>query len=213
MAIDLNSALQTLPGFPQLTGPRVRLRGPRDDDTDALFALFSDAAVMRYWSRAPMTEPSEAAGMIVEMGESFAQRDKIGWVIAERGDDVAIGTCTLFRFERRHRRAEIGYALRRDRWGRGIATEAVSLALDWGFRTLGLHRVEADIDPRNLPSRKLLDRLGFASEGVLRERFFIGDEVTDSEIFGLLADDWRKNVVRRSAPGHTWQSAAEELLL
>ena len=63
---------------------------------------------------------------------------------------------------------------------------------DWGFRALGLHRVEADIDPRNLPSRKLLDRLGFASEGVLRERFFIGDEVTDSEIFGLLADDWQR---------------------
>ena len=60
------------------------------------------------------------------------------------------------------------------------------------FRTLGLHRVEADIDPRNMPSRRLLGRLGFASEGLLRERFFIGDEATDSEIFGLLADDWRQ---------------------
>ena len=192
MAIDLNAALQALPGFPQLTGARVRLRGPLDEDTDALFQLFSDAAVARYWSRAAMHEPSEAAALIVEIGEAFDQREKIGWVIAERRGDAVIGTCTLFHFDRRHRRAEIGYALRGDHWGRGLAGEAVSLALDWGFRTLGLHRVEADIDPRNMPSRRLLGRLGFASEGLLRERFFIGDEATDSEIFGLLADDWRQ---------------------
>lgn len=192
MTIGLDEALQALPGFPQLVGTRVHLRAARDEDTDRLFQLFSDPTVMRYWSRAPMTEPSEAAGMIVEMGEGFDQREKIGWVITERRGDAAIGTCTLFRFDRRHRRAEIGYALRSDHWGRGLASEAVSLALDWGFRTLGLHRVEADIDPRNMPSRRLLARLGFASEGLLRERFFVGDEATDSEIFGLLANDWRR---------------------
>lgn len=213
MVLDLGAALHGLPGFPQLAGARVRLRAPRDEDTDALFGLFSDPAVMRYWSRAPMTEPSEAAGLIVEIGEAFEQREKLGWIITGRDADAAIGTCTLFHFARRHRRAEIGYALRGDHWGRGIATEAVSLALDWAFRTLGLHRVEADIDPHNLRSRNLLLRLGFAAEGVLRERFFVEDQATDSEIFGLLADDWKKNVARRSAPGRDWQSTAEELLL
>ena len=63
--------------------------------------------------------------------------------------------------------------------------------LDWGFRALGLHRIEADIDPRNAASRRLLARLGFTSEGTLRERFFVGDEATDSEIFGLLREQWR----------------------
>ena len=62
--------------------------------------------------------------------------------------------------------------------------------LDWSFRTLGLHRIEADIDPRNDGSRKLLGRLGFASEGLLRERYFVGEEITDTELFGLLASDW-----------------------
>ena len=105
-------------------------------------------------------------------------------------DDSVIGTCTLFRFEPRHRRAEIGYALRSDLWGRGLASDALALALNWGFRTLGLHRIEADIDPRNDASRKLLVRLGFISEGVLRQRYFVGDEISDTELFGLLADDW-----------------------
>jgi ribosomal-protein-alanine N-acetyltransferase len=62
--------------------------------------------------------------------------------------------------------------------------------LDWSFRALALHRIEADIDPRNDGSRKLLERLGFSSEGLLRERYFVGEEITDTELFGLLATGW-----------------------
>jgi RimJ/RimL family protein N-acetyltransferase len=198
--IDVATALAALPAFPRLQGKRVRLRGPLGSDADALFALFADADVMRYWSRPPMTTRGEAEGLLVEIDEGFAQRTHLNWVIAQRQDDAVIGTCTLFRFEPRHRRAEIGYALRSDHWGRGLAAEAVSLALEWAFRALALHRIEADIDPRNAGSRKLLERLGFASEGVLRERYFVGDEISDTELFGLLASDWtaRSSQERRS---------------
>lgn len=189
MSFDLPAALAALPAFPQLRGPRIRLRGPRAEEADAVFAIFSDPEVARYWSRPPMTVRDEARAMIEEMLEAFAERAKIGWVVTDR-DDAAIGTCTLFNFDPRHRRAELGYALRSDLWGRGLAREAASAALDWAFRSLKLHRVEADIDPRNDASRRILQRLGFASEGVLRERFFVGDKATDSEIFGLLAEHW-----------------------
>ena len=188
--IDIAATLAGLPAFPQLQGKRVRLRGPRNEDADALFALFSDPAVMRYWSRPPMTTLGEAQGLIGEMLDSFEHRSLFNWMITTRDDDDVIGTCTLFRIDPRHRHAEIGYALRSDRWGRGIAGEAVALVLDWAFRRLDLQRVEADIDPGNDGSRRLLSRLGFASEGVLRQRFFVGDEATDSEIFGLLAEGW-----------------------
>jgi len=189
--IDIAATLADLPAFPALAGRRLALRGPRDDDIDAMFALFSDPEVMRYWSRPPMTARGEAEGYVAEIGEAFAERSKLNWMVVRRADDVAIGTCTLFRFEPRHRRAEIGYALRPDHWGQGYAGEAVGLALDWAFRTLGLHRIEADIDPRNDGSRRLLQRLGFASEGRLRERYFVGDAVADTELFGLLEQDWR----------------------
>lgn len=191
-AIDIASVLAGLPGFPQLQGKHVRLRGPRREDADALFQLFADPQVMRYWSRPPMTTRSEAEGLIEEIDESFAQRTKLNWMVTLRSDDVVIGTCTLFRMEPRHRRAEIGYALRSDYWCRGLASEAATLALDWAFRVLGLHRIEADIDPRNQSSRKLLQRLGFASEGFLRERYFVGEEISDTELFGLLESDWKK---------------------
>ncbi|GAA4860063.1 GNAT family N-acetyltransferase [Luteimonas vadosa] len=192
MPYDLKATLQGLPDFPRLEGPRVRLRGPRDQDTDALFAVFSDPRVMRYWSRSAMATPSEAAALIVEIGERFEQRETINWVVADLQDDAVIGTCTLYQFSPRHRRGEIGYTLRSDLWGRGLAREAVALAVDWAFDVLALHRVEADVDPRNEPSRRLLQALGFRSEGVARERFFVEDQPTDSEWFGLLAADWRK---------------------
>jgi RimJ/RimL family protein N-acetyltransferase len=188
---DIAAVLAALPGFPELRGRRVRLRGPTLDDSDALFALFSDPEVMRYWSRAPMRERGEAEGLIGEILGSFERRELLNWVIAGH-DDGVIGTCTLFRFDPRHRRAEVGYALRSDHWGRGLASEAVSLAIDWALHALDLHRIEADIDPRNDASRKLLERLGFRSEGVLRERFFVGDLATDSEVFGVLASEWRE---------------------
>ena len=187
--IDIAATLASLPAFPQLQGKRVRLRGPRREDADALFALFSDPAVMRYWSRPPMTTLGEAQGLVGEMLDSFEQRLLFNWMVTARDDDGVIGTCTLFRIDPRHRHAEIGYALRSDHWGRGIAGEAVALVLDWAFRQLDLQRIEADIDPRNEGSRRLLLRLGFSSEGLLRQRFFVGDVVTDSEMFGLLAGE------------------------
>jgi ribosomal-protein-alanine N-acetyltransferase len=189
--IDIAATLAGLPAFPRLHGRRVDLRGPTPDDADDVFALFSDPGVMRYWSRAPMRERGEAEGLIVEMLEAFERRELINWVIVDADDRVA-GTCTLFHFDPRHRRAEVGYALRSDHWGRGLASETVSSAIDWAFNTLDLHRVEADIDPRNQASRRVLERLGFRSEGVLRERFFVGDSATDSELFGVLASEWRE---------------------
>ena len=136
-----------------------------------------------------MTTLGEAQGLVGEMLDSFEQRLLFNWMVTTRDDDGVIGTCTVFRIDPRHRHAEIGYALRSDHWGRGIAGEAVALVLDWAFRRLDLQRVEADIDPRNEGSRRLLLRLGFSSEGLLRQRFFVGDVVTDSEMFGLLAGE------------------------
>ena len=69
--------------------------------------------------------------------------------------------------------------------------EALCTLLDYGFNVLGLHRVEADIDPRNAASARSLVRQGFKHEGTLRERWLIAGEVCDSDLYGLLARDWQ----------------------
>lgn len=183
--------IAALDGFPALQGPRVRLRGPRADDDAALFAIFADARVARYWSRPPMQDIGEARERIAQIRTSMDERKLINWMIADESDAV-VGTCTLFGFDPAHRRAELGYALHPDHWGRGLASEAATLALDWAVDAAGFHRIDASIDPDNLASRTLLHRLGFLTEGVQRESFFVGDRVTDSELLGLLAGDWRR---------------------
>jgi RimJ/RimL family protein N-acetyltransferase len=177
--------------FPTLKTQRLALRPLVDGDIEALFAIFSDPEAMRYWTTPPMKAIAEAEALLRDIQRHAEAETLFQWGIARREDDVVIGTCTLFRIDREHRRCELGYILRRDLWGRGFATEALTALMDHAFGTLDLHRVEADVDPRNDASLRLVERLGFRREGHLRERYFVAGEVQDSVIYGLLAPDWR----------------------
>ncbi|MHB8912039.1 MAG: GNAT family N-acetyltransferase [Lysobacter sp.] len=177
--------------LPALAGERIRLRGFRADDLDAFFALHADPEVMRYWSFPAWTELSQAQERFASARSGHDPERLLCWAIAQRTDDQLIGGVTLFAIDRRQGRAEVGYSLRSGHWGRGLAREALQLALAHAFDTLGLRRVEADIDPRNNASCGLAERMGFVREGVLRERWLVAGELQDSAMYGLLARDWR----------------------
>jgi ribosomal-protein-alanine N-acetyltransferase len=179
--------------LPTLVAPRVELRWLEDADTDALFGIFSDPEVMRFWSWLPFTERAQAAELLEEIRRHFQARTLFQWGIARRSDGRVIGTTTLHRLVNADRRAEIGFALARAEWGQGLASEAVSTALAFAFETLGLHRMEASADPRNAASIRLLERQGFQREGYLRERFHLGDEIQDDVLFGLLRREWLRS--------------------
>ena len=177
--------LPTKAALPLLQGERVQLRAYCDDDADALYAIYSDPVVMRYWSFSPWSERSQA--------DDYLRRDRdyvgdgmLAWAIARREDDELVGTVTVLGINRAQGRADIGYALSSAQWGKGIAQEAVRLALAHAFDVLQLRRIEADVDPRNTGSCRLLERLGFTREGLLRERWKVSGELQDSAIYGLL---------------------------
>jgi len=177
-------------GVPTLTAGRVVLRPLRAADVPDVFRVFSDPAAMRYWSTPAMSSQGEAVRLVEEIQARQAQGDFIQWGVVERGSDSVIGTCTLFQIVHEHRRAEVGFILGRDHWGLGLAREAVSAMITHAFDTLGLHRLEADADPRNERCLKLLQRLGFREEGRLRERWHVAGEIQDSVLLGLLRADW-----------------------
>ena len=170
---------------------RLELRPYGPDDVDALFALKSDPVVMRYGSHAPWSERQQALERIERDRSEMAAGNYVSLAIFGPGEPASIGQCALFELDEQCRRAEVGYSLAPSAWGRGYANEAVSALLDWGFAELNLNRVEADVDPRNTPSVRALERLGFTGEGRLRERWIVNDEVCDSWIYGLLARDWK----------------------
>lgn len=178
-------------GPPRLAGTRTELRGFREDDFDALFALHSDARVMRYWSFPAWTAPEQARDYFSRGLAANDPDDMLCWVITLPPADALAGTATLASIDRAQGRAEIGYALGSAHWGRGLAREAVSLVLDHAFGALGLRRVEADIDPRNKASMRLARSLGFRQEGLLRERWQVAGEACDSAWHGLLAREWQ----------------------
>lgn len=185
---------------PVLAGPRTRLRGFREDDFDPLFALHSDPVIMRYWSFPAWTDKAQADDYFARALAARDPESMLCWAITLHGTDTLIGTTTLFRIDRIQGRAEIGYALSSLHWGQGLGREAVALALDFSYDVLDLRRVEADADPRNRGSMRLMQALGFRQEGLLRERWQVGGEISDTAWFGLLAREWRehrKSLIRR----------------
>lgn len=170
---------------------RLVLRPLREADARAFFEIWSDAEAMRYFSFSTMTHIDEAEARVARNVQTSASGESLACVLESRETGEALGECVLFHANEQCRRAEIGFSLRRTYWRGGYMREAASAMIDHAFGTLRLNRLEADIDPRNVASAGLLERLGFVREGLLRERWIVGDEVSDSALYGLLASDRR----------------------
>ena len=177
--------------LPTLLTERLALRWLTVADAPALYEIFSDPDVTRYWSSPPLADRQAAEALLAEIHELFDRRSLLQWGIARRSDDLVVGTCTLAALAPAHRRAEIGFALGSRHWRQGYAAEALPALVDFAFGELGLHRLEADADPRNHASIRALERLGFQREGYLRERYHMNDEIQDAIMYGLLRRDWR----------------------
>ncbi len=176
--------------LPTLESPRLRLRQLQVADIEDLFAIFSDEQTMRYWSHAPFKDRTEAEAYLRNIDAGRINGTHLQWGIALREDDKIIGTTTLFSLNPKHRRAEIGYALASRFWRSGFGREALMVVLEHAFKSLGYLRIEADIDPRNVASCHLVEKLGFRLEGSLRERWHVEAEIQDSAIYGLLAREF-----------------------
>ena len=180
-----------------LATPRLALRPQQAADAGALFEIFSDPRAMRYWSTPPWTTPQQAVERIEQDNAWLEEGAALRLALVPRGaaeQDLGrgvIGTVSLFAFDAASQRAEIGYILAPRAWGRGLMHEALCALVAYAFGPLGLRRLEADIDPRNERSGKALERLGFRPEGLLRERWSVAGEVSDSALFGLLAREWK----------------------
>jgi len=173
-----------------LATERLLMRPLQAGDAPGVFAIFSDARVSRYLSRPTWTAVSQAEEHISRDLAALAAGQYLRLGLECRADGALLGECCLFNRVEGSRRAEIGYALAHAHWGRGYMHEALQALLAYGFGPMGLNRIEADIDPRNRGSAASLQRLGFRQEGLLRERWIVSGEVSDTALYGLLRAEW-----------------------
>jgi [ribosomal protein S5]-alanine N-acetyltransferase len=176
---------------PTLHTAGLRLRGFTDADADALFALHSNAYVLRYWDAPPWSERLRAELFITACRQMAEEGTGARLAMHRASDEVFIGWCGLTRWNPDYHSASLGYCLAEAAWGHGYATEAANALLQWGFDTLDLNRVQAETDTRNVASARVLEKLGFVREGTLREDCVVNGDVSDSWVYGLLRREWR----------------------
>jgi RimJ/RimL family protein N-acetyltransferase len=171
---------------------RLLLRPLELSDSGAYLDIFSDTMTLQYWSNEPISKIEEAESLIRQDIEWSASDNCICLGVALADSNLLIGKITLFQLSEQNRRAEVGYVLDRRHWGKGYMTEALGWLLTHAFDVMKLHRLEADTDPDNLPSLALLEKFGFAQEGLFRDRWWVHGKWHDSVMMGLLEEDYRK---------------------
>lgn len=183
--------------FTPLETERLRLRHFIDADLEPFMAYRNDPDVARYQSWEAITE-REAREFLDEQkliqpgvpGQWF----QIAAELKETG--MLVGDCALKIEEDDARQAEIGYTFARDYQGRGLASEAVACVLDYALLTLGLHRVIAITDCRNIASVALLERLGLRREGHFIQNIWFKGQWGDEYLYAILREEWQH--IRRS---------------
>lgn len=183
-AIDL-----AFESFPTLETAHLRLREITPDDAEEIFAIFGDEEITRYYDLYTFRTLGEAYDLIDYMADAFTSERQIRWGIERKADGLLVGTCG-FVWLRPHR-GEIGYDLARACWGQGIMAEALGALLEYGFRTLDLNRIEALTMVENERSARLLRRLGFTEEALLREYDYFKEAFHDMRLFAMLRREFR----------------------
>ena len=173
--------------FPELSTTRLLLRQLTLADAPSVQHLRSNKAVMQYINR-PLTQTlQEAEAWVLVVLEALAANNGITWCIClKEAPQEHIGTIGLWRIEKENYRAEIGYMLEPHLQGKGLMYEALQAVVEYGFRELKLHSIEARIDPRNSASAALLKKGGFVQEGYFRENYRLDDSFADTAVWSLL---------------------------
>ncbi len=176
----------------ELLGSRIRLRDLADEDFETTHVYGSDPEVVRHMAWGP-NSPQDTRGFIQRARESAAATPRSDFELAivesRPGGGGHVGGCGLMKRRLQYREYEIGYCLARHAWGRGLATEAVRLMLDFAFGELAAHRLYACVDLHNRASQAVVEKAGFRLEGTQLRDTLIRGEWRDSLIYARLCDE------------------------
>ena len=187
MSIEINKSIFKI--FPDLESERLFFRKIVSSDASDLFSIRSNDDVMRFMDVSRFKSISDAEKMIGSIEESYQIESGVNWGIIEKHSNIFVGYFGFFRLIPQHCRAEIGYALNAKYWGKGYMNETINIMARFGFKIMNLHSIEANINPKNEKSKKVLEKIGFKKEAYFRENYLFNDRFLDSLIYSLLEKD------------------------
>lgn len=179
--------------IPRIQTARLSLRAILRTDAESVGKLLSDPKVVRFYNIEPVEDLRAAARIIDGFAARFQNDEAIRWGIVLQENGELIGSCCLEQIHRDFRRANLGYNLLSDYWGRGLATEACQAIVKLAFESnlgMPIDRIQAITVPANTQSESLLKRLGFRCEGLMRNYGFWKGQSHDMHMFGLTKSDW-----------------------
>jgi RimJ/RimL family protein N-acetyltransferase len=194
----------------RLETPRLVLREFLPSDLDAMDVYASDPEVVKYEPWGPNTkEQTEQFLSAVLASQREEPRNTFELAIELKGTGL-VGGCGMRILDAPNRTADLGYVLAREHWGKGYAPEAVAAFLEFAFKTLGLHRVWATMDTRNVRSKRVLEKVGMRQEGLRRSHQMLRGEWIDSFLCAVVEDEWRGIRRTLTAPGATVRRATKD---
>ncbi len=173
----------------ELETTRFTLRKIEAGDLETLHSYWSDDVVTEYMniSFKSIEETQQMVDLLNSLPETGEGRR---WAIVDKKSGVVMGSCGYHNVKAEHRRAEVGYELGREYWGQGVIQEVMKAVIHHCFEALELNRLEAFVTVGNNRSLNTLEKLGFKSEGVLREYEFTQGNFHDQVVLALLRSDW-----------------------
>jgi ribosomal-protein-alanine N-acetyltransferase len=175
--------------YPELQTERLVLRQLIKQDAPELLVLRSHDLIMRYLDREKMNSVSEAEALIEKIEQGAREGTGYSWALCLNQEKSMIGYSGIWRIDKNNYRGEIGYTMHPDYWNQGLMTEALRVIIDFGFHQLGLHSLEANVNPDNKASIRLLEKSGFVKEAYFRENYYFRGRFLDSAIYCLLSTD------------------------
>jgi ribosomal-protein-alanine N-acetyltransferase len=172
--------------FPDLETERLSLKQVTNDDVTDIFELRSNEEVMKYIPRPLLQNKEEALELIAMLNDKIENNIGINWGIRLKNDPKIIGIIGHYRIKPEHYRAEVGYMLLPEYNGKGIVSEALQKVVEYGFKEMQLHSIEAILDPKNTGSEKVLLKNGFVKEAHLLENEYYDGRFLDTLIYSIL---------------------------
>jgi ribosomal-protein-alanine N-acetyltransferase len=172
--------------FPNLETERLLLEQVTVDNVDDIFELRSNKEVMKYIPRPLLQNKEEALELIATLNDKIENNIGINWGIRLKNEPKVIGIIGHYRINPEHYRAEVGYMLLPEYNGKGIISEALQKVVEYGFKEMRLHSIEAILDPKNAGSEKVLLKNGFVKEAHLLENEYYDGRFLDTLIYSIL---------------------------